>query len=48
MMMVLTAWATLPRSTELSSLTMSTRQEHSTSREPASRMRPTARSLSSV
>ncbi|KAK2505146.1 LOW QUALITY PROTEIN: hypothetical protein MC885_004190 [Smutsia gigantea] len=43
LMTVLTAWATRPRSTELSSLTMRTRQVQSTRREAASRMKPTAR-----
>uniref|UniRef100_A0A3Q2EFE5 Uncharacterized protein n=1 Tax=Cyprinodon variegatus TaxID=28743 RepID=A0A3Q2EFE5_CYPVA len=36
--------ATWPFSIELSNLTMQTRQEHRTSRESASKMRPTARS----
>lgn len=40
---VFTACAMRPRSTELSSLTMRTRQTQSTSSEPASRMKPTAR-----
>lgn len=45
-MTVLTARAMRPRSTEWSSLTMRTRQEQRTSREAASRMKPTARCVS--
>lgn len=44
---VFTACAMRPCSTELSSLTMRTRQAQSTSSEPANRMKPTAKSVSS-